>query len=397
MPADLQRLVDALASRLDRAVVVEDRRQRMVAYSQHGGAIDAVRRESILQRETTAEVIGWLRSFGIAEAPDAVRIPGNDALDLLPRVCIPVRHDGLLLGFLWFIDADASMTDDEITVASDMAGDFALALYRENLVSEVAQRREAESVRNLLGEDAAAREHAAGELLADGVFLGAAQVVALVVVPGPGFEGEPERRRLALEQRLVQARRRVPPRHALHLVRFDHGVLLAATGAHVQTLEPAGHARALLSAGTETLVGVGDVVDGLADAHRSVEQARQAARVAARVPGIGPIAEWRELGVYRALAQLSGDQVNSAALHPGLSALLEVDEDQMLARTLETYLDLAGNAQATSQALQVHRATLYYRLDRISEIAGADLKDGADRLALHLGLKLARLDGRYRA
>lgn len=70
--------------------------------------------------------------------------------------------------------------------------------------------------------------------------------------------------------------------------------------------------------------------------------------------------------------------------------------DQTLARTLETYLDLAGNAQATAKALRLHRATLYYRLQRIEELARADLKDGNDRLMLHLGLKLARLNNRFR-
>jgi DNA-binding PucR family transcriptional regulator len=61
--------------------------------------------------------------------------------------------------------------------------------------------------------------------------------------------------------------------------------------------------------------------------------------------------------------------------------------------TLETYLELAGDARATAEALSLHRATLYYRLNRIEEITGARLKTGDDRLALHLGLRLARLSG----
>ena len=61
--------------------------------------------------------------------------------------------------------------------------------------------------------------------------------------------------------------------------------------------------------------------------------------------------------------------------------------------TLEAYLDLAGDARATAEALSLHRATMYYRLNRIEEITGARLKTGDDRLALHLGLRLARLSG----
>jgi hypothetical protein len=34
---------------------------------------------------------------------------------------------------------------------------------------------------------------------------------------------------------------------------------------------------------------------------------------------------------------------------------------------------------------------LYYRLQRVEQLAGTDLKDGHERLCLHLALKLARL------
>jgi DNA-binding PucR family transcriptional regulator len=402
---ELQRLVDALASQLNRAVVLEDRRQRLIAYSQHDQPIDTVRRETILQRRTTPEVIAWLRRFGITESAEAVRIDGNPDLELLPRVCIPLRHSNLLLGFLWFIDADRSMSDEDIALATHMGGDFALALYRENLVEELSQRREEEALRNLLVPDADARAHAARELVDAGAFVGDTPVAALVVQPLREDEAaaEPELLRLAIEQALVQARRKAVPREVLHLVRFDHGLLLAA--ADGATVPVTGHGQALVKATERALaglpgyraavVGVGEPQPSLADIATSYEQARQAARVAASLPGVGPLAEWRELGVYRALAQLSADQVGSSLLHPGLPALLGAGDEQVLARTLETYLDLAGNAQATASTLQLHRASLYYRLQRIEEVARADLKDGSDRLALHLGLKLARLNGRY--
>lgn len=407
MIGELQRLVDALASRLSRAVVLEDRRQRMVAYSQHDQPMDTVRRESILQRQTTPEVISYLRRFGITESCRPVRIPGNSDLDLLPRVCIPLRHQDLLLGFLWFIDADGSMRDEEVDLALRMGSDFALALYRENLVEELTQRRESEAVRNLLVNDPEARLYAARELVDAGSFLADAGVTALVVLPVANGDpsADADLLRLAIEQSLVQTRRRALPRHTLHLLRFDHGLLLAAGSDREGGTPVAGHGRGLVKAMERSLgglpgydqvvVGVGERQSGLEDAWRSYEQARQAAQVAGSLPGIGPVAEWRELGVYRALAQLSVDQIGSGLLHPGLSALLD-DDEQTLARTLETYLDLAGNAQATAKALQLHRATLYYRLQRVEELAGADLKDGNDRLTLHLGLKLARLNGRCR-
>jgi PucR-like helix-turn-helix protein len=61
--------------------------------------------------------------------------------------------------------------------------------------------------------------------------------------------------------------------------------------------------------------------------------------------------------------------------------------------TLEVYLDLGCDAKAASERLHLHRATLYYRLEKVARLTDANLRDGNDRLALHLGFKLARLAG----
>ena len=66
-------------------------------------------------------------------------------------------------------------------------------------------------------------------------------------------------------------------------------------------------------------------------------------------------------------------------------------------QTLEAYLDNGCDTKLTAEALFLHRASLYYRLQRIEAITDSSLKSGADRLALHSGLKLARLVGTHPA
>jgi sugar diacid utilization regulator len=107
------------------------------------------------------------------------------------------------------------------------------------------------------------------------------------------------------------------------------------------------------------------------------------------------VACWSQLGIYRVLSQLTGDVVRSASVHPGLERLLDDPANVPLLDTLETYLDLAGNAHATADQMNLHRTSLYYRLQRVEQLAGTDLKDGNERLSLHLALKLARLAGRH--
>ncbi|MFI6595141.1 PucR family transcriptional regulator [Nonomuraea sp. NPDC050536] len=374
--ADLQRIVDELAARLDRPLLLEDRLQRVVAYSEQSGAMDDIRRDSILRRHTTPEVRAWLRDAGIHGATGPLRTPGSAPLGLLPRVCVPIRHDSALLGFLWFIDKPA-MSPADVATAAEAVPALALALFHESLASGLASHRELEAVTGvLLGEREAARQ-----LIEAGAFPQAQAVTVLVARPvaAPG-----ESVRLALEQGLLALRRRLSGHHTLHLVRYDHGVLLMAGGG--MPMEEV-HA----AVGVPVVVGVGRPRPSLAEAAGSYTEALHAAEVAGRVPGLGDSVEWARLGVYRLLTRVPHDE-----LHPGLEILLADEQHLTLLETLETYLDLAGSAVATSRALRLHRTSLYYRLQRVEELAATDLKDGGERLALHLSLKLARLSGRYR-
>jgi hypothetical protein len=404
---ELQRIVDAVAARAGRPALIEDRRQRVVVYSEHDGQMDDVRRSSILRRHTTPEVIAWFRDAGIMKAREPIRTPACPKLDLLPRVCVPIRHDDLLLGFVWFMDADESMSADDIDSVNAPMAELSLALYRENLLGELATQREAETTRTLLVDAPDVREHAVSALLADQTLAGDGPSTALVaqVVPARG-QAVDEVARIALEQALVATRRWYGVRDALHLIRHDHGVLVLC-GDRVISRPPAdrvGHrleetlrnaTRGVVSV-SRTLIGVGQTRPRLADAASSYDEALQAARVGAQLPALGPVITWAGLGVYRVLSRMDPQHLDAGGVHPGLERLLDDSAHMVLLETLEAYLDLAGNIHATAERLRLHRTTLYYRLQRVERLAETDLKDGNERLCLHLALKLGRLNGRYR-
>ncbi|MFI6786875.1 PucR family transcriptional regulator [Nonomuraea sp. NPDC050383] len=411
--AALQQSVDDLAARLGHPLLVEDRLHRVLAHSEQTGAMDDVRRDSILRRRAAPEARRWLAAAGIHDAPGPLRVPGAPALGLLPRVCVPVRHDGGLLGFLWFIDAGPALTEAQVAEAAAAAPALGLTLLHESLAAGLPAHRELEAVAGLmLGEHDAARR-----LVEAGAFPRAQPVTALVArpLPRPAAGGAPSGGETGamLEQGALTLRRRLTGHHPLHLVRHDHVVLLIAaggpsgggvsgsgvSGGGVSGGPGESGATAALATAEElhaampvpVTVGVGRPRPALDGAAASYAEARHAAEVAARVPATGRTAEWTRLGVYRMLTHLPGHD-----LHPGLEPLLGDDQHLPLLETLETYLDLAGSAVATSRALRLHRTSLYYRLQRVEELAGTDLKDGGERLALHLSLKLARLSGRYR-
>ncbi|WP_422770031.1 PucR family transcriptional regulator [Plantactinospora sp. WMMC1484] len=407
MHAELQRIVDAVAARVGRPALIEDRRQRVVVYSEHTGVMDDVRRTSILRRHTTPEVISWFQGVGIMQARTPLRTPACPELDLLPRLCVPICHHDVLLGFVWFIDADGGMTDSDIQAVTRAMSELSLALYRENLLGELASQREAEAARTLLVDSPEIRTEAVRSLLAEGVVAadGPANAVVAQLVPARGQVLD-EVARIALEQVLVATRRWIGVREALHLVRHDQGVLLICGGrggGRPSTEAIARHLSQGLHRATRNLppvarvvVGTGEPRPRLADVVHAYDEARQSARVGGQLSALGPVVAWSNLGIYRVLSRLDGRHLDVAGVHPGLERLLRDDSHQVLLETLEAYLDLAGNAHATAEQLRLHRTTLYYRLHRVEQLAETDLKDGTERLCLHLALKLGRLTGHYR-
>jgi DNA-binding PucR family transcriptional regulator len=64
-------------------------------------------------------------------------------------------------------------------------------------------------------------------------------------------------------------------------------------------------------------------------------------------------------------------------IHPGLPKLFALQSKESLVQTLEAYLDNGCDTKLTAEALFLHRASLYYRLQRIEAITGTTLKSGA--------------------
>jgi hypothetical protein len=74
-------------------------------------------------------------------------------------------------------------------------------------------------------------------------------------------------------------------------------------------------------------------------------------------------------------------------IHPGAEILASARTDLMA--TARVALDLGGDVAAAAEALRVHRTRLYYRLDRVQELTGVDLRAGVGRTDLQLALWLA--------
>ncbi|UNO39767.1 helix-turn-helix domain-containing protein [Streptomyces sp. MST-110588] len=443
MRGDYQQLVDEISTALGAPATLEDRDFGLIAFGAHEGedesVMDPVRTRSILQRRSTAAVRAWFEGFGIARATSALRIPPDPAAGVFKgRICLPVRHRGYVLGYVWLLD-DGHLTDLELGGSSappdpriEQAMETAARIGALLAAEARAGAELGDLLRELLTARPAGRPAAAGALREalragtdipltivavtpwDATDAGSAPLptvpglLAACTLPvgsggdtdGTGADagaaasvrtrsGSPAQALAALV-RLRSPGSLGPARTvAEHLLRSPRAGAAAPAGARSATgpvpspaavRPPNGGARPLPVA-----AGLAVPVREPAALPASWREALAAARAARADPRLGPVAEWDAIGSYRMLTGLPAagpDEVVRPLLAPAHTEL---------ARTAEVFLDCAGQAGRTAQILGVHRQTLYYRLARVEKLTGLDLDDGEDRLLLHMSLKTARL------
>ncbi|MFJ3208355.1 PucR family transcriptional regulator [Streptomyces flaveolus] len=390
---DYQELVDEISELLGAPATLENRDFELIAFGAYDSegeldpsALDPVRTRSILTRRSTAAVRAWFEGFGITRATGPVRIPPTPEAGVYRgRICLPVRHRGVVLGYVWLLDTDPGPTERQLTAAMEVTGRIG-ALLADEAQHGADLSRELRAV--LTAERDWQRDMAVTELR---TALGSrADTLHAVVCVAPWPSADPDDAPSVRTVPGATALCTVPwsgaARSLALLVRLrSTDVLTPATSAAGRLLERArGTAGAAAAAGVAA--GVAAPRTGLGELADAWWEASAAARAALAETRFGPVAEWASIGPFRLLAALPPRSAHDPAVRTLLSPA-----HRELARTAEVYLDRAGQAGRTAAELGIHRQTLYYRLSRVEQLTGLDLDDGEDRLLLHMALKAYRL------
>ncbi|MFD9121876.1 PucR family transcriptional regulator [Streptomyces bottropensis] len=382
---DYQDLVDEISELLGAPATLENRDFELIAFGAYDSEgdldpsdLDPVRTRSILTRRSTTAVREWFEGFGITRATAPVRIPPTPAAGVLRgRVCLPVRHRGVVLGYVWLLDGDPGPTSAQLAAAMAVAARIG-ALLADEAQAGADLTRELRAV--LTAERDWERDMAVAELRTalgprgDGVH------AMVCVAPWPSADPDD-----------APSFRTVPGATALCTVPWGTAgrglaLLVRLRSADVPAPALVAAARLLERAGTHAAAGVSGARAGLAELGTDWREASAAARAALAEPRLGPVAEWHSIGPYRLLTALPPGTPQDPCVR-----LLLTPAHRELAHTAEVFLDRAGQAGRTAAELGIHRQTLYYRLSRVEQLTGLRLTDGEDRLLLHMALKGARL------
>ncbi len=329
---DVQVAVDRLAAELGQSVLIEDTHKRPLWWSAQG-AVDGTRMSSILQRTADPKALAVIDRLKLAKATAPVRTPAVPEADMWARWCMPVRHQGHHLGFLWVLDRDATVEPEDLPLLVDCAELAAETMARMHQAAEDVQ-------------------YVRDELLDR-------------LVHGPDEEAARDLARLEHLPHGAKVQVAAPPQAGGWALPDD-------MSAHV--------------AGTRTRTATSGSPVALVRLHEAVRRARATRRVLAAGADL-ETPSWDALGAWRLVVE-APDDLTVADVHAGAEVLASQPRSDLMT-TARVVLDQGGDVAAAAQLLHLHRTTLYYRLDRIQELTGVDLRDGRTRTDLQLALWLA--------
>ncbi|WP_157408154.1 PucR family transcriptional regulator [Actinomadura atramentaria] len=357
MADDLQEVTERVADLLGAPATLEDRDFHLVAYAAHGTTIDPVRMESILHRRSTEQVRSRFERYGIARATEPVRIPPDHAAGVLGRLCLPVRWNGVTYGYLWLLDDESRIDEKLARTATPLCERAGLQMARQARERGDLGLHLAE----LLSTDNEVRARAAADTTIE-------TPVAVAVLNAPGAT--------------VLNPWQLPRAVLTTIWEGDHVILIPLPGRSPAPIID--RARALLAEHATSPVTTG--VYQPCTTLTSVREAWQRARTTARAAAPGTTRSWDTLGALRLLRWSDETHLAEAVLTEKITDL--TTNHPTLTTTAKLYLDNAGAIKPTAQTLNIHRQTLYHRIERIEEITTLDLTNGQDRLTLHLALTL---------
>jgi len=378
---NFQEVVDELASTLGRSVLMGDPSHRLIAASSQGKDIDHMRAMNVIQREAPAEQKQYFESISLNDAHQAVTVSLGH-LGGLDRLAVPVRDGRQHLATFWLIVENLP----PLRGADYAAIEAAVSVTREMLGPKASEREPGTSdeiMGALLSPDTNERRHAFDEAVARRRFERGEQTV-VYAVDIPSEVGTLDRLAFA---RQVSALRKTSLAYI-----GERKDLLLFVGRSSDMAESEAFIKKEAKSKSIPVNAIGTAHHNrlAPDLFETADQAEMAAGIVGAVPQLGGVGDISSLGVWALLASVVGDRSYLQVFSPAAFVLCtEGDETQR--HTIEVYLDGACHVAAVCEQLHIHRATLYYRLDRMPQVVRDALDDGAQRSALHMCLKLIKL------
>lgn len=387
----LSDLANLIADGVHGMVTIENRTNRVLAYSPSESTADELRTRAILGRAAPPEVMEIFTRLGVVQTlagtADVVTLPADAAIGMRRRLVTGIHGpDGEPLGSVWVQQGEREFSADAETLLRGGAVSAAALMVQAGASASSAEEV---MVRRLLGEDGGVDGRTAATVLR----LPAEHDYAVIGFTSRenGSDAVPEAMRYLIQ------------RLHLHVRAYAATGVVGVIGTRAYVLAPE------LSGGDHVFSWVTHLLSRF-DEVEQVDTSGIRAAVATPVAGLDAVSPARREvdrvltspAVHRrrvtSLTQsrtsvLLSEVFDLLAAHPELrdprmAAVAAYDERHgaSLVTSLRAYLRAGMNVRDAAATLTVHPNTLRYRVDRAQQLSGLDLGDPGDRLLTELQL-----------
>ncbi|MCM3725549.1 helix-turn-helix domain-containing protein [Neobacillus cucumis] len=393
----LEEFADLISQVLNCPITIEDANHRLLAYSTHDERTDPARIYTIIGRRVPEKVINQLWKEGtipaLLQTREPIRVKNMDDIGLNNRVAISIWKQDEVLGFIWAIEIDKTLTDkdfDLLKKAADSAKNKLLQLQtRKNKKEEHSQ----EFFWKLL----------TGHLKAEKDIY--ERFHELKITPSPSFVIAvfqfPENITSKVEQNISYLLKTSQLMKIL-LYTMDCNQLIVLISA-VNNKAPYQEFNRFVQTFVSTMAeryqikGITPVYSSIYDDYQKIGQAYKETLNVLSIKEKFPaetkeIFNYQKLGIYQLFEVILEKRQSEASENYSLRRLQEYDlkHHSNLIETLEVFLNKDNNINDAAKELNVHVNTLNYRLKRISEIGDVNFKDPSQKMLLYIDLKLEK-------
>jgi PucR C-terminal helix-turn-helix domain/GGDEF-like domain len=294
------------------------------------------------------------------------------------RVSILIQPHAEMLGVLALIDPDERVNEDQLFALSYGSSVVGLVLSHQRNLAELQLNLRRELIEDLLAgtddDGAYARAEALGYDLRPPHY---------VVVVRSGR---------AADNTVIAAAGRAAARLHLNYLLGRQGSLIVLLtdgrpdpdALHREVSRQLGHSA--------SAIGIGSRCDVPSDLPQSFLRARRALNIRLHSSTPKGASAYDELGFYQLVDAAHSAGAADEYARQWLGVLIDYDaaKNSDLVGTLSHYLECGGNYDESAATLHIHRSTLRYRLGRIAELTGLNLRDIDTRFNLHAATRAWR-------
>jgi len=394
-------LADLICETLQCPITIENANHQLIAYSSHSPQTDQARIATIVGRRVPEQVISALWRNGVIqklmECEDPVRVEAVHDVGLGGRIAIAIRKHNEVLGYIWVMEENERLGPQELALLK-RAAQASRHLMQQ---LQIQKRKEEEGQQNLFWQLLTGHLKSA-PAIKEQAKLFHISLPASFQVTVFQFEQEITESVLQRIQYMITTTQSV--RIVLHVVDGVQLVLLTSRRDFRTAADP-----------DKTMIGFIDEfmrqmrerfgmapIDGACggeyEDYTMVEKAWQEAvqvlELKRRFPdALRGVHQHRDLGFYRYIPVMIHPDGTPLYTNSSLLKLQDYDREHnsCLLETLEVFLHHDSSLKDTADALHIHINTLNYRLKRITEIGGMDMKNMDHKVSLYLDLRLMKL------